>query len=126
MAAGGMGLINAPVHQAGIPRRMALLGSILETSSLQLMERRLGMVAEPYHRGRAGQWMKAGKALAVIGTVAAGGARRGRLRSACAGSALVAASLCTLFGVFHAGLASANDPKYTVVPQRQRREANSA
>ena len=24
------------------------------------------------------------------------------------------------WGVFHAGLASANDPKYTVVPQRER------
>jgi len=126
MAAGGMGLINAPLGQAGIARRMALLGSVLETSSLQLMERRLGMVAEPYSEGRAGQWMKAGKALAVIGTVAASTARRSRLRSACAGAALVAASACTRFGVFHAGIASAKDPKYTVVPQRARRDGNSS
>ena len=120
MAAGGMGLLNAPVNEAGIPRRMAMLGSVLETSSLKLMERRLGMVAEPYHLGRAGQWMKAGKALAVIGTVAASTARHSRLRSAAGGAALVAASVCTRFGVFHAGIASAKDPKYTVVPQRAR------
>ena len=33
---------------------------------------------------------------------------------------LFAGSAATRWGVFHAGLASANDPKYTVVPQRER------
>ena len=32
----------------------------------------------------------------------------------------MAGSACTRFGVFEAGLASAKDPKYTVVPQRER------
>jgi hypothetical protein len=32
----------------------------------------------------------------------------------------VAGSLLTRFAVFNAGLASADDPKYTVVPQRER------
>jgi hypothetical protein len=32
----------------------------------------------------------------------------------------MAGSLLTRFGVFQAGLASAADPKYTVVPQRER------
>jgi hypothetical protein len=32
----------------------------------------------------------------------------------------MAASACTRFGVFHAGQESARDPKYTVVPQRER------
>ena len=41
-----------------------------------------------------------------------------------AGVALMAASATTRFGVFEAGLASARDPKYTVVPQKERlREA---
>ena len=31
-----------------------------------------------------------------------------------------AASVLTRFGVFQAGLASAKDPKYVVVPQRER------
>jgi hypothetical protein len=35
----------------------------------------------------------------------------------------MAASAATRWGIFHAGLASARDPKYTVVPQRERREA---
>jgi len=37
-----------------------------------------------------------------------------------AGAALVAASACTRFGIFHAGVQSASDPKYTVEPQRAR------
>jgi hypothetical protein len=32
----------------------------------------------------------------------------------------MAGSACTRFGVFEAGQASARDPKYTVVPQRER------
>ena len=32
----------------------------------------------------------------------------------------MAGSLCTRMGVYEAGLASARDPKYTVVPQRER------
>ena len=36
------------------------------------------------------------------------------------GAALLAGSACTRFGVFEAGQESARDPKYTVVPQRER------
>jgi hypothetical protein len=38
------------------------------------------------------------------------------------GAALMAGSMCTRFGVFEAGQESARDPKYTVVPQRERLE----
>jgi len=123
MAAGGMGLVDAPISQAGMARRMASLGWILEASSSKLMESRLGMIGEPYHEGKGGRWMTAGKALGVIGALGAWTCRRSRVGSACAGAALVAASVCTRFGVFHAGMASANDPKYTVVPQRERLES---
>jgi hypothetical protein len=40
--------------------------------------------------------------------------------SALAGAAYLAAGVCTRFGVFEAGRASAADPKYVVVPQRER------
>jgi hypothetical protein len=39
------------------------------------------------------------------------------------GLLLAAGSLLTRFGVFEAGMASARDPKYTVVPQRERMKA---
>ena len=83
---------------------------------------RLGMVAEPYQQGRPGRLMNAARA--------ADRGRRGRhaRRAAVArGSSrcwpaptCVAASVLTRFGVFEAGLASARDPKYIVVPQRER------
>ncbi|CAN5818710.1 hypothetical protein BH20ACT6_BH20ACT6_22830 [soil metagenome] len=48
---------------------------------------------------------------------------RSRAVSAVSGVALLGASLLTRFAVFQAGLASAEDPKYTVVPQRERMRA---
>jgi hypothetical protein len=42
--------------------------------------------------------------------------------SGAAGLALAAGSALQRFGVFEAGVASAKDPKYTVVPQRERLE----
>ncbi|MDQ4070679.1 MAG: polysulfide reductase, partial [Actinomycetota bacterium] len=35
-------------------------------------------------------------------------------------------SVCTRFAVFHAGRQSAEDPKYTVVPQRRRVDRGEA
>ncbi len=46
--------------------------------------------------------------------------------AALSGAALLGASAATRFGVFHAGMASARDPKYTVVPQRQRLDERGA
>jgi hypothetical protein len=91
------------------------------------MTRRMGLAAETYRSGRAGAYIRAGQVLSVIGAAgallgrAAGG--RGRAMSALGGASLMAASAATRWGIFHAGLASARDPKYTVVPQRERLEA---
>ncbi len=46
--------------------------------------------------------------------------RRSRVLRAAAGAAYVAGSVTLRFGVFEAGLASARDPKYVVVPQKER------
>ena len=59
-----------------------------------------------------------------MGTVAALVSRRSRVLSAISGAALVASSIATRFGVFEAGRVSARDPKYTVVPQRERLDEN--
>lgn len=42
------------------------------------------------------------------------------------GALLAAGSLLTRFGVFEAGIASTKDPKYVVVPQRERMAAREA
>ncbi|HZR48102.1 MAG TPA: NrfD/PsrC family molybdoenzyme membrane anchor subunit [Streptosporangiaceae bacterium] len=125
MAAGGLGLLAA-VAPAGGPaetapaRNLALLGAAMESAALERMEHRIGMVAEPYSEGRGGRYVKAGKLLAALGAAGAALSGRSRTVAATSGVALLAASAATRWGIFHAGLASADDPKYTVVPQRQR------
>jgi hypothetical protein len=84
------------------------------------MERSMGITAEPLHEGRAGTLMRASRVLTVAGAAGALLGGRSRTVSALSGLALMAGSACTRFGVFEAGQASARDPKYTVVPQRER------
>ncbi|MGH9103400.1 MAG: NrfD/PsrC family molybdoenzyme membrane anchor subunit [Acidimicrobiales bacterium] len=120
-AAAGLALIASPLRDNAPARRLALLGAAGEIVASQRMERRMGMVGEPYHRGRPGKLVRGGQLLAALGALGAVTAgRRSRLAAMTCGAALLAASACTRFGVFEAGMESARDPKYTVVPQRNR------
>ena len=119
-AAAGFGLLTAPPEQAGPARRMAIGGALLELAAEHRREASMGIAAEPLHAGRAGSYLRASRALTAAGAVGAVLGRRNRAASAVSGVALMAASACTRFGVFHAGQESARDPKYTVVPQRDR------
>ena len=118
-AAGGLAMIAAPVDEAGPARRMAVAGAALELVSSRRIEG-MGLVSEPYRTGRPGRMLRAGQALTTAGLVLTPFARRSRIVSAVAGASFVAASALTRFGIFGAGLESARDPKYTVVPQRER------
>ncbi|MFC4859447.1 NrfD/PsrC family molybdoenzyme membrane anchor subunit [Actinophytocola glycyrrhizae] len=119
-AAGGLVLLADPAGDTGPARNLAVFGVALELGSFKRMERRLGMVAEPYRTGRAGRYLRAGEVLSVAGAAGAVLGRRSRLGKVLSGAALLAASACTRWGIFHAGKASADDPRYTVVPQRRR------
>ena len=125
VAAGGLGLMTAPAGQNAPARNLALLGAGAEAAAFELMTRRMGMVAEPYSTGRGGGYMRAGQVLSVLGTAGALLGRRNRAVTAISGAALLASSAVTRWGIFHAGLASAADPKYTVIPQRQRRDGSA-
>jgi hypothetical protein len=126
MAAGGFGLLAVPAGESGPARNLALAGQVMEMLAFERMTRRMGMTAEPYHMGRGGAYIRAGRVLGALGAtgaalspaVPAGRARR--VVAAVSGAALVGASAATRWGVFHAGMDSARDPKYTVVPQRER------
>lgn len=124
-AAGGLGLLWADETEEGPARRLATTGWLLDLVGVERMERRLGPVAEPYETGRAGRYMKAGKVFAAVGVVAANVGRRSRTARTVAGASLLTGSVCTRFGVFHAGRASADDPSATVVPQRERVDARA-
>lgn len=123
-AAGGLGMLGAPVGEAGPARRLGVLGAAAEIAAEQRMEQSMGLAAETLHDGKAGRLMRAGKALTGGGAVVATAlGRRSRTAAAASGLALLAGSACTRFGIFEAGQASARDPKYTVVPQRDRRSS---
>lgn len=119
-AAGGLGLVAAPLAEQGPARAVALLGVAGELGAFEPMKRRMGMVAEPYSTGTGGRYVRASQVLSLAGAAGAVLGRRNRLASALSGVALLAASACTRWGIFHAGLASARDPRYTVEPQRER------
>jgi hypothetical protein len=119
-AGGGLTMVFTPVDEAGPSRKAAVAGVAAELAAMHRVENDHGIVSEPYHEGRAGTFLRAAKACTVSGagvTVLAG---RTRLGQALGGALLAAGSLLTRFGVFDAGMVSARDPKYTVVPQRER------
>jgi formate-dependent nitrite reductase membrane component NrfD len=120
VAAGGWAILTAPADEAGPARRMAVGGAVLEFVAEHEMEQSMGIAAEPLHSGAAGRFIRAGKALTGIGVALAFGGKRNRTAAAAAGVALMSGSACVRFGIFHAGQQSARDPKYTVVPQRER------
>lgn len=120
MASGaGVGLIGAPPGQAGPARRLVVCGAALELYGAHRAET-MGLLSEPYREGKAGRYLRAGRWLTVAGVAGALLGRRSRAVSALSGVSLLTASLLTRFGIFDGGVASAKDPKYVVVPQRER------
>ena len=119
----GVGLLGAPTAQTGPAVRMALVGAAAELSATHLVETRLGLASEAYQAGHPATLLRAAQALTVVGAVAAVLGRRSRALSALAGLALLSGSVATRFGIYDGGVASAKDPRYTVVPQRARLDA---
>ncbi|HET6963911.1 MAG TPA: NrfD/PsrC family molybdoenzyme membrane anchor subunit [Acidimicrobiales bacterium] len=119
-AGAGVGLMAAPLTQSGPARRLGVAGAVAEVGLGRVMRRRMGLPAEAYEEGRAGRLMKAAEGLAVGGAALALAGRRSRLLSGLGGACMVAGSALTRFGIFHAGVQSAEDPRYTVQPQRER------
>ncbi|MFE4543612.1 NrfD/PsrC family molybdoenzyme membrane anchor subunit [Arthrobacter sp. NPDC056727] len=126
-SAGGMAAALAPVAETGPARRMAVGGALLETILSLKMERSGHLSTETFRQGRAGTLMRLAKAFTIGGGVGlALGGGRSRAVSTVGGLAVAAGSALLRFGVFEAGKASTRDPKYVVVPQRERLEAGGA
>lgn len=124
-AASGLALVGAPVAETGPARRLAVGAAALDLAASSVMEKSMGLPAETLRQGKAGTLTKAARALTAAGAAGALLGGRSRALSALAGACLLAGSVCTRFGIFEAGQASAKDPKYTVVPQRERLAARS-
>jgi hypothetical protein len=126
-ASGGMGMVTAPLAESAPARALAVIGATAELVIEHHMEKSMGFTAGALHEGTAGRLMRASKILTAVGAASAllvG--RRHRAFAVVSGLTLMAGSVCTRFGVFEAGQESARDPKYTVVPQRERLNARRA
>jgi formate-dependent nitrite reductase membrane component NrfD len=131
LAAGaGVGLLGAPSAETGPLRPLAGAAGLAEVVVTRAMQQQMGVVGETYRSGAAQRYLRAAEGLTVAGAVLTATARRSRLLRAAAGAALITGSALTRFGIFHAGMASTEDPKYVVLPQRQRlattQQTNSA
>jgi formate-dependent nitrite reductase membrane component NrfD len=139
-AAGGFGMLATRPADAEPARNLAVLGATVELIAKRQLIRRLARsegarsdgarsdgarsdgvsLAEPYEAGTTGVILRIAEFLTAGALAGAVLGRRSRAVSALAGASLLAASAMTRFGVFQAGMASARDPKYTIVPQRRR------
>ncbi|MGV0721073.1 NrfD/PsrC family molybdoenzyme membrane anchor subunit [Mycolicibacterium elephantis] len=119
---GGLGMLLAPPAETGPARRMAVVGAALEVTASRVMEQRIGLPAEAYTTGRVHRLRQLSEALTVGGAVGAVLGRR-RAVTAMSGAALLVGSALQRFAVFEAGVESTRDPKYVVVPQRERVDA---
>jgi formate-dependent nitrite reductase membrane component NrfD len=104
----------------------AMAGAAIELAAAHRVENGHGLVSEPYHIGRAGKLLRAAKACTVAGAGLTLVAGRTRLGAVASGVLLAAGSALTRFGVFDAGMFSTRDPKYVVIPQKERRAAREA
>jgi hypothetical protein len=106
-SAGAAAAIATPSSSAGPARRLAVAGAVIETVAGDLMERRLGGLADPYRTGDADRYRRSARLATVTGAAIVG--LRGRQRSAAvAGGALVlAGSVLQRWAIFRAGFRSA-------------------
>jgi hypothetical protein len=120
-SAGAAAAVFTPKEQAGPARRAAVAGVAIELGLMQAMERRLGFVGEVYKQGAAGRLNKVTKACTLAGAaLLATAGKRSRVAAATGGALVLAGELALRWSVFKAGFQSARDPRYTVIPQKER------
>jgi hypothetical protein len=120
-AAAGLGLMLVPVEEAGPAAFLGVLGNALGLAAEARMIARLGIGDDALRKNRARALMRPGEILGVSGSVGAALlARRSRSAAFVSGLAMLAGSAGIKFGIFNAGVISAEDPRFTVVPQRAR------
>jgi len=119
-SAGAAAVLITPAQDAGAARRLVIIGSLLEHGADRAMEERLGDLAEPYRSGTASAPAKAAKALLAGGAALAFAGRRRPVLAKAGALATLAGVALTRWSIFKAGFDSAEDPRFTVQPQRER------
>ena len=127
LASGGFALVTTSVAETGPARFFAVAGVAGELAAMHVMKGAMDPVSvEPLEQGKPGAWLTWSERLSVIGGAGALLGGRRRWVAAASGLALMTSSALTRWGVFWAGKESVKDPRYTVIPQRNRLEKRRA
>ena len=108
-------------YEASAVERFGLIAKVLElgaTLALEADASRIERVGRPLKQGFSGFLWKSAKVLTIASGVISLLPGKSRGKRAVAGLLGTAASLCVRFGIFHAGKASARDPRATFETQR--------
>jgi DMSO reductase anchor subunit len=121
-AAGLLWMLDLDEREERAVRRFGIAGRIADLAASKAMEReadRVDQVGRPLHEGVAGTLWKASEALTAASLVLSLlPGRRTRLRRVVEGGLGAVGSLAMRFAIFHAGKASARDPRATFHQQR--------
>jgi Polysulphide reductase, NrfD len=124
--AGAAAALVVPPSDAGPARRLAVGSAVAELGLFEAMEHRLGFVGEVYKQGQAGRFARVSKICTAAGAALLATAGKRNRAGAIGGGALVlAGELAMRWSVFRAGFQSARDPRYVVIPQRERKTART-
>jgi formate-dependent nitrite reductase membrane component NrfD len=119
--AGAATAMLLPPDVGGPARRLAVGAAVAEVGVTQVMEHRLGFVGEVYKQGEAGRAARVAKACTGVGAaLLAWKGSRSRTVTIAGGALVLAGGLAMRWSVYKAGFQSAEDPRYTVIPQRER------
>jgi formate-dependent nitrite reductase membrane component NrfD len=123
-SAGAAAALTTPAEFAGPARRAAVLGVATELGVMRAMRRKLGFVGEVYDKGDAGRLSRISTACTIAGaSLLAFKGKRSRPATVTGSALILAGEIALRFSVFRAGFQSARDPRYTVQPQRERKES---
>jgi formate-dependent nitrite reductase membrane component NrfD len=123
-AAGAAATMAVPVDEAGPARRLAIGAGVASVALKELMQKRLGFVGEVYKQEEAGMFGRAAKLGTSAGAaLLARGGKRSRAAAVVGGALVLGGELAMRWSIFRAGFQSARDPRYVVVPQRERKAA---
>ena len=117
-SAGAAAVLCTPAGAAGPARRMMVAGAAGELANVWLMERRLGLLAEPYRQGRAGHYARLAKTTTAAGAALAIAAGRRRAPGRIAAGLILGGAIAERFAIFRAGFQSAEDPRHVIRSQR--------
>jgi formate-dependent nitrite reductase membrane component NrfD len=125
-SAGAAAAMVTPPELAAPARRAAIGGVVAELGLMRAMEKRLGFVGEVYKKHEARRYGQISKACTALGaSLLALGGRRSRPVAVTASAFILAGELALRWSVFKAGFQSARDPRYTVIPQKERKAARA-